>query len=129
MAVAEVSISMLEVFQDCMPAVPPDPVGVTFQLDIENTGDAPLTLDVVSATFSAEGVDVGTIGLTPTTFGPVEGGASQAVAVSKTADSLIPANGCGVLSCNGVYTLRVVLETGEGTEVSADATATVSCVF
>jgi len=65
----------------------------------------------------------------PSSFGPVEDGESLSMMVSKSAGSLMPANGCGVLMCNGDYTLTVDFITDDGTEVSADASGQVACVF
>lgn len=126
---AEVSITELGVFQDCMPIVPPDPTGVLFNLDIENTGDGDLSLDVVSATFSDEDGDVATFDTMPASFGPIPAGETAMTMVNKVPDSSMPAAGCSVLSCNQPYTLTVVLSAGEGSEVSAQADGTVSCVF
>lgn len=129
MAMVDASMSGLQIFQDCMPIVSPDPVGVSFALDLENLGTSEVTLDVVSATFSDAGGDVGTIELTPSSFGPIEDGETLSMMVSKTINSLMPANGCGVVMCNQQYTLTVDFVADDGTEISADASGQVDCVF
>lgn len=129
MAMVDASMSGLQIFQDCMPIVSPDPVGVSFALDLDNLGTSEVTLDVVSATFSDAGGDVGTIELTPSSFGAIEDGETLSMMVSKTANSLMPANGCGVVMCNQQYTLTVDFVADDGTEISADASAQVDCVF
>jgi hypothetical protein len=84
---------------------------------------------VVSATFTdAGGTDVATIEVTPASFGPIAAGETESFNVSKTAGSLEPANGCETLECNATYTLTLVLDVG-GTEVTAEASAAMDCVF
>lgn len=129
MATLEATMSALQIFEDCMPIVAPDPVGVMFTLELSNPGDVPASAMVSSATFfDAVGAQVATIDVMPAALGPVAAGDSTQTMVTKVADSLVPALGCGVLLCNQSYTLELALDV-DGLEVIASDTANVDCVF
>lgn len=125
----DASMSSLQIFQDCMPIVPFDPVGASFTLELTNSGDGPASATVTSATFfDAGGMQAATIDVMPAAFGPIDGGDSSTFAVNKVANSMMPANGCETLQCNQSYTLELVLDV-DGVEVTASDTAQVGCVF
>lgn len=130
MASFDASMSNLQIFQDCMPIVPPDPVGVSFELTVTNTGDAPIgAVSVVSATFvNGMGMDVGTFDVAPNGFGPIAVGESSGGVMMKIADTLMPPNGCGVVMCNQVYDVELELDV-DGTPGTASSSANVDCVF
>lgn len=129
MGTLDAEMSDLQIFQDCMPIVPFDPVNASFTLALTNTGDGPATATVSSATFlSAGGAPVATIGVSPGAFGPIDAGDSTSTVAAKTPDSLMPAGGCATLQCGQRYTLELVLDV-DGAEVIASDTATVGCVF
>lgn len=122
-------MSNLQIFQDCMPIVPPDPAGASFMLELTNTGDAPATATVTSAVFvDAGGMQAATLDVMPDAFGPVAAGDSTQIMVSKVVGSLAPANGCETLQCGQSYTLELVLDV-DGVEVIASDTADVGCAF
>ena len=130
MAVLEVTVSDLQIFQDCMPIISPDPVQTTLTLDLTNVGDVPASATVVSASYvDAGGVSVGMIDLAPMMLGPVPVGESAVQALSKVADSLMPANGCGVLSCNESYTLVVELDVDGEVMQALSMPTPADCVF
>lgn len=130
MGVLSGSISNLQMFQDCMPIVSPDPVNATFTLELTNRGDAPATGTVVSAAFvDAGGMAVAVFSVTPDVLGPLAAGDTAMAVVSKVPDSLDPANGCAVLTCNASYTVSIIVTDADGTELSLSDTATVDCVF
>ncbi len=129
MASLDAAISDLALFQDCMPIVAPDPLGVTFNLALTNTGDSPATASVVSAVILDGGAaQVGSFEVMPTDFGPIPAGDSSMDVVTKTADSLMPADGCGVAMCNQTYTVELTLDV-DGAHAVASAMGPVSCVF
>ncbi|MEM7160295.1 MAG: hypothetical protein AAF799_46085 [Myxococcota bacterium] len=128
-AMVDVTMSGLMINQDCMPIVATDPVGAGFMLELDNVGEVPATVSVVSATFiDARSSEAGTIELTPPVIGPIDPGDDTGLFMSKIADSLMPATGCSVVLCNETYDLEVVLDI-EGTEVTVSDSATVACVF
>lgn len=125
----DAAISNLQIFQDCMPIVPFDPVGASFTLALTNPGDGPASATVSSATFlDVGGMPVATIDVVPDAFGPIDAGDSVMTIVNKVADSMMPANGCETLQCGGSYTLELVLDV-DGMEVIASDTTQVGCVF
>jgi hypothetical protein len=125
----DAAISNLQIYQDCMPIVPFDPVDASFTLELTNPGDGPASATITSATFlDVGGVLAATIDVVPDAFGPIDGGDSVMMIVSKVADSMMPANGCETLQCGSSYTLELVLDV-DGVEVIASETAQVGCVF
>lgn len=129
MGALELAISSLQVFQDCMPIVAPDPVNATFQLALTNTGDAAASATVSSAAFlDAGGAQAATLEITPAAFGPIAPGDSMLTMAGKVPNSLVPANGCETLQCGQSYTLELVLDV-DGVEVIAADAAVVGCVF
>jgi hypothetical protein len=125
----DAAISNLQIYQDCMPIVPFDPVDASFTLELTNPGDGPASATVTSATFlDVGGMLAATIDVVPDAFGPIDGGDSVMTIVSKVADSMMPANGCETLQCGGSYTLELVLDV-DGVEVIASDTTQVGCVF
>jgi hypothetical protein len=124
----DASIIDLALFQDCMPIVSPDPVGATFDLAIDNLGPDPVTATVVSATFDAGGAPLGTIDVVPDAYGPVDAESLVIFGVSKVAGSLVPQNGCNVLTCGGNFNLTLELDV-EGTAVTAEGSGMMNCVF
>ena len=129
MASMNATMSQVQFFQDCMPIVSPDPLGANFTLSLENTGMVAASADIVAVNLLDAGmVAVGSFSVTPTALGPVDPGQTSMFAIMKTANSLMPANGCGVATCNGTYTIEVELDVG-GQSVFADASGVVACVF
>ena len=129
MASIDAAMSGLMIFQDCMPIVPPDPVGASFTLELTNTGDVPASATVVSATFiNAGGMAVGTIDVSPNAFGPIAVGGNSMTVVTKVPNSLTPPNGCGVVQCFQGYSLELELDV-DGSPVLVSDTANVDCVF
>jgi hypothetical protein len=125
----DAQLANLQIFQDCMPIVPADPVGANALLELTNLGDGPVAVTVTSAAFrDVGGMQVATLGVVPAAFGPIAVGAVEVAAVAKVGDSLVPAAGCGVLQCGALYTLELVLD-ADGTEVIASDAAPVDCVF
>ena len=128
-AMVNATMSGLMINQDCMPIVANDPVGAGFMLELDNVGEVPATVSIVSATFVDDrSSEVGTIGLTPPVIGPIDAGDDTSLFMNKIADSLMPATGCSVVLCNETYTLEVVLDI-EGSETTVSDSATVMCVF
>ncbi len=119
--------------QNCMPAVPPDPVTLQGRLKIENTGKTPIgPVTITSAAFLDPTTKqvVGTFAATASTPA-VAPGATSDVVFTKTADSLNPGNGCATVKCNNAYLVRLELS-GAGIGSGATATsaeANVGCVF
>ena len=129
MGMLDGEMSGLMIFQDCMPIVPSDPVGVSFTVSLTNTGDAPASASVVSATFvDGGGMAVGTIDVAPAVLGPVPVGDTTMTALMKVPNSLNPASGCGVVMCNQAYDLELVLEV-DGVQSTISDNANVDCVF
>lgn len=131
MAMVDASISNVMFFQDCMPIVPPDPLGASFTLSLDNSGPGvvPASADIVAVeVYDAGMVNVGSFDVMPTELGPVPPGEIDMFAITKTAGSLMPPNGCGVLMCNGNYTIEVELDV-DGQTVMADGAGQVACVF
>lgn len=129
MGMLDVQMSGLQIFEDCMPIVPPDPVGASFSLELDNIGDVSASATVTAAAFfDAGGMQVATIDVMPAAFGPIPVGAVDLAMVSKVPGSLMPAAGCEVLACNQSYTLELRLDV-DGMEVLASDMATVDCVF
>lgn len=129
MAMLDAQLTNLQIFQDCMPIVPPDPVGASATLALTNLGDASASATVTSATFlDAGGSQVATLDVSPGAFGPIPAGGSDMAAVSKVPGSLLPAAGCEVLQCDQSYALELVLDV-DGVEVVASDAAIVGCVF
>ncbi|MEM6994124.1 MAG: hypothetical protein AAF721_26660 [Myxococcota bacterium] len=128
-AMIEATVSGVMLFQDCMPIVDPDPLGITGTIDIMNTGDEPATATVVDGRIiDGGGAEVGTFTTVEAAFGPVPVGESSSETFTKADNSLDPANGCGVAMCNQMYTVELVLDV-DGVEVIAGAMGSVSCVF
>ncbi len=129
MASMTATMSAVQLSQDCMPIVPPDPLGASFTLTLENTGMVAASAEIVAVEILDAGmVAVGSFDVAPTSLGPVDPGGTEPFAIVKAPNSLMPANGCGVAMCNGTYTIEVELDVG-GQSVFADASGQVDCVF
>ena len=129
MASLDATISGLEVYQDCMPIVPPDPVNASFILELVNTGDVPASATVTSALFvDLGGMPVAAIDVVPAAYGPIPVGGSSMTGVNKVGGSLLPANACETLECGASYTFELTLDV-DGTEVIASESLVMGCVF
>jgi hypothetical protein len=97
----QVTLGVDELYQDCLPVVPPDPVSFTGSLLVQNVGSTPVGpltfsrghfLDGSLIVLAAFEVD--------TTVAVVGPGASATAVVEKRRDSMVPGQGCELLACD-----------------------------
>lgn len=117
-------------FQDCMPAVAPDPLTMQGLLRLENEGASPIgPLTFASGRFLRGGAQVATFEVDTVTQIISPGGKAE-VLVEKQPGTLSPKGGCAVLTCNEDVVVELAF-TGPG--VSGAGTvrgeAKVSCAF
>ena len=117
-------------FQDCMPAVAPDPLTLQGLLRLENEGASPVgPLTFASGRFLRGGAQVATFAVDTVTQILPPGGKAE-VLVEKQPGTLSPKGGCAVLTCDETVVVELAF-TGPG--ISGAGTvrgeAKVSCVF
>jgi hypothetical protein len=116
-------------FVDCMPMVPPDPVGGSFVARYDNTkGSTPAGAWVLAAKVHFGPTEILKFPVTPDSSGPVGAGAVIEVKHTKQKGDPTP----GLLPCqhcNGVWQLEVIWNVG-GKQVSEmTAPAPVQCAY
>ena len=112
-----------------MPIVAPDPMGGSWTLDVTNDGASPIggTIDAARLLDQADQT-LATIEVTPTAIPSVDPTQTVPVAMTKTASSLVPANGCSTAPCNSTVKLELDV-TVAGQPRSVQGSTSVACVF
>lgn len=125
--------------QNCMPAVPPDPLTLSGSVTINNTGTVPIgpiPLATGQLIRLLGGETLATFALTPVTIPMIAPGRSETVTFTKSAGTLAGvgdagARGCDIVMCN--TPIRVVIPlAGGGVPMGSRAAsepATLPCVF
>ncbi len=123
--------------EDCMPAVPPDPLPITGTLRVTNDAGSPLGPLHVESGLLVQllgGQTLATFDVDPIDLPAIAPGATQSVAFSKVAGSLAGGaglSGCDIVPCGTPVRVALVL-TGPGVPDGARAWSeplTVGCVF
>jgi hypothetical protein len=103
------SLSSVMITMNCMPSVPPDPVSISATLRLTNNG----TIDVGPVTVTHGEVlqnlaSIATFSIMPmTTTGVIPPGQSATLSIDKIPGTVMPANGCSTLTCNGGVQLSI----------------------
>jgi hypothetical protein len=120
----------LEISQDCMPMVPPDPAMASWDLEVYNAGVIGGDADVVSATFLDDAdAPLATFEVSPTNTGIVDEAQTVVVPMEKVLNSLDPANGCAVLPCQETAKVELVMDADDTGMVTVVGSATVECSY
>ena len=123
--------------ENCMPAVPPDPLPIAGMIQVTNTGAVPLGPIHVDRGLVVQllgGETVASFDVAPIDLPVLAPGQTSALAFSKTDGSLhgaAGASGCDIVACGSAVRIALLLS-GPGVPDGARASSeplTVSCAF
>lgn len=127
------SVKITNLFMNCMPVVPKDPISVTGSVDVTNS--TPGTIGPVAGSRgeirSAAGALLTTFDLTAAlSIGPLTAGQTASANFTKRPTSAVPAAQCATLTCNSDVTVSVPL-TGPGLPATTarSGPVRVTCAF
>jgi hypothetical protein len=106
-----VTINVTDLFQDCQPIVREDPVQMKGSITVQNNTRmdvGPITM-TDGAFYDANKARLATFKVTPASIPLVAPGAGGSADIVKAQPSMVPADGCNTLPCQGQYIVEVTL--------------------